>query len=405
MNSFSEYMDKIKAEKELKTKTEAFVRTALLNAECREKIAGSGSEFRKEKFAFNKFLVAVSVIAACLVLALGGNAYYHMPVNYVCLDINPSVELGINAFGRVVSTQAYNEDGIQLFGDKNYSNWSVEDAISTLVQDAAKQGFIAEDGSTVIAVTAEAGNEKVASELQSSGEAGANSALNTDGISAIVYCDCTDLQLRKQAKEAGISPGKLRLILILQTFDPNITVEDYKNAKMTDIIAKADELISQSDNAWKIGNDAEILEQIRNAAEQVQKAYANAERERNRNGIENQSQSSGGEEQNRNQVQNQGSEPKQQIQKQSSDTGQQVQNPEERMQNQNQGGSTAAPSQNQEQTNGVQSDNGRSTQGDGNGDPIAPASKGSGAATGNSGSSSGAQSENKKGGKLSLDQY
>ena len=152
MNSFSEYMGKVKAEKELKTKTEAFVRTALSSTELQKKTADSGSEFRRKRFASNKFLTAAAAVAACLVLALGGNAYYHMPVNYLCLDINPSIELGINAFGKVVSTQAYNEDGLGLLKAYKYTNLSVEDAVDALVQNAVNQGFVAADGSSVISV-------------------------------------------------------------------------------------------------------------------------------------------------------------------------------------------------------------------------------------------------------------
>ena len=378
MNSFSEYMDRVKAEEELKTKTKAFIRTAS-NTEGQEKNVDFGLEFKKGKFTHNRFLLAVSAVAACLVLALGGNAYYHTPINYLCLDINPSVELGINAFGRVVSTQAYNKDGLKLLEENSYSNLSVEDAVSTLVLDAARQGFVAEDGSTVIAVTAESNENKAAVELQNNGESGANSTLSENGISAIVYSDYTDLQLRKQAHDLEISPGKLRLILILQTFDSSITIEKYKNAKMTDIITKADELLTQSDSGWKNGNEAEMLEKIYNAAQQVQAAYANAEREQNRNGPQNQNQGSGEQEQSRNQnqgsndngtqnqVQNQGLETKH-VQNRSSDTRQQqAQNPEEQSQSQVQGANTSVSNQDQGQTTGAQSGSHETAQEDGYG--------------------------------------
>lgn len=314
MNSFSEYMDKVKAEKELKEKTETFVRTALLNAE--QKAQDSGLEFRKKRFFKNKFLVAVSA-AACTIMVVAGNAYYHMPVNYVSLDINPSVELGINSFGRVVSVQAYNEDGLQLLGDSEYSNLSVEDAISTLVLDASEQGFIAEDGTTVIAVTAESDNKEAAAELQSDIEEGANSALSLNGISAVVYSDYADLQIREQSAEMGISPGKLRLILILQELDPSITIEDYKDAKITDIISKASELLSQAGNGSQNENYAEVFNKICNAADKVQTARLNAEREQNRNREQYKEESSC--EQVQNQTQNQYSTGQEQIQSQGSD--------------------------------------------------------------------------------------
>lgn len=443
MNTFSEYMDKVKAEKELKIKTDTFVRTALSNIKGQEKTDDPGLKFRRERSAFNKALATISAVAACLILSLCGNAYYHTPVNYLCLDINPSVEFGINAFGRIVSTQAYNEDGLRLLGDNNYSNLSVEDAVSTLVKNAAKQGFIVADGSTVIAVTAESSRNKAAAELQSSGESGANAALRASGISAIVYTDYTDLQLRKQAQDLEISPGKLRVILILQTLDPSITIEDYKNAKMTDIITKANELLTQFGNIWKNEKDAEILEKIRNAAQQVQAAYANAERERSRNSLQIQNRDFSGQSQEQLQdsetkdwAQNQGSEAKlqiqsqnsctqkqqtqsqnsgtgqQQIQSQSSDAlkeqiqdqssgsgQQQAQAPEEQTQNQLQGGAALISIPNEEQTTGTQSEDRKTVQDDGGGVQVASPSAETGTETGGNGSSSGGQSENGKDGR------
>lgn len=286
MSSFSEYMDGVKAGEELKVKTAAYVRSALDNTETNSKIANSELALKKKKLAVKRILTAASSVAACIVLALGANAYYHEPVNYVCLDINPSVELGVNAFGRVVCSQAYNEDGLRLIEENDLSNMSVENAVHSLVQEAAAQGFIFENGSTVIAVTSESASEKKAAELQSISEAGANSALSEGGISAVIYSDCSDLQLRKQAQEAEISPGKLRMIIILQTLDSNIAVEDYKNARMTDIITKINELLLQFGDDWQNGEYSEMFERIINAAQRVQAA----EREQNRNGTQSQNQ-------------------------------------------------------------------------------------------------------------------
>ncbi|NCC66594.1 MAG: hypothetical protein EOM14_00165 [Clostridia bacterium] len=277
-------MDRVKADEELKEKTAAYVRAALNKTESSGKISNSELAFKKEKHAVKRLIIAASSVAACIIFALGANAYYHAPVNYVCVDINPSVELGINAFGRVVCSQAYNEDGLRLIEESNLSNMSVENAVRSLVQKAAAQGFILEDGSTVIAVTSESVSEKKAAELQSISEAGANSALSEGGISAVIYSDCSDLQLRKQALEAEISPGKLRLILLLQALDSNIAVEDYRNAKITDIITKINELLSQAGDNWQNGDYAEMCEKIINAAQCVQAA----EQEQNRNGGQNQ---------------------------------------------------------------------------------------------------------------------
>jgi hypothetical protein len=49
-------------------------------------------------------------------LAVGGYAFYNTPINYVSFDVNPSVELGLNFFDKVVSCEACNEEGIAYSG-------------------------------------------------------------------------------------------------------------------------------------------------------------------------------------------------------------------------------------------------------------------------------------------------
>lgn len=315
MNTFSAYMNKVKAEEELKGKTAAFVRAALAKEEGQNNHQEYKMGTESVKFAGKRMWVIASSVAACAVLALCGYGYYRTPRNYISLDINPSLELGVNAFDRVVNIEAYNDDGQQLLTRIQYRNLSVEQAVSLLVQQAAQQGFIAQDGSTVVAVTAESNSQTVAAALQSRGEQGVQQAMQAGGMAAVVYGDHMDLALRQEAHEEGISPGKLRLIQALQALDPAITPEQYKGEKVTNIIAMANQLMEQSQNGnWQSGKYAGALEQVRTAAQQVQAAYANTEQEQERNGTQNQSQQSAAQEQEQNQNR--------------STTRQQTQNPE-----------------------------------------------------------------------------
>ncbi|MGE4483907.1 MAG: hypothetical protein AB7C97_02210 [Oscillospiraceae bacterium] len=275
MNSFFEYMDKIKAEEKLKENTIVFVRKALAaGAQQRE------SEVLK-KSAYKKIAVAISSVAACVVLAAAGYAYYNTPVNYVSLDINPSVELGVNAFGSVICADGYNADGNSILKGHKLKNQSLEEAISILVQEAAEQGFITEDGSTVIAVTAQSDDEETAAELQETSRAGVDLALDICSTDAVVYTDCSCLRFRTEARELGISPGKYKLISVLQELDPSITIETYKDAKVTDIITKANEYLTESPNSDVNGENAQSLEIIAQAARDVLAAKGCTEKDQN----------------------------------------------------------------------------------------------------------------------------
>lgn len=271
MSSFSDYMDKVKAEESLKKQTADRVRAALADGAGQQKAADSGKEHGKKPFWKKKLPLVVSSAAACAVLILGSYAYARTPVSYVSVDINPSVELGVNAFGRVVHAEAYNSDGTLLLQEASCTNLSVEDSVNALIRAAAQQGYVAGDGTTVIAVTAESKGQETAAQLQTASEAGVRQALNAEEKTAVVYSDCTDLQLRTQAQAAGVSPGKLRLIRCLQTLDPRITIEECADARITDLITRANELMLQAgDDAWQSGPYADSLARIQTAAQQVQ---------------------------------------------------------------------------------------------------------------------------------------
>ena len=190
----------------------------------------------------NKHYIITIAAAIVCSFSIGGYAYYKAPVSYLSLDINPSVELGLNAFNKVVSASAYNEDGKTILEGQDVINEDVKDAVSTLVKSAAEEGFIADDGSTVIAVTSETDDEDAAKEMENDAEEGANGAIAESSNAAVVVKENVALARRDEARTLGITPGKLNLIQKLQAIDPAIKVEDYKDAKVTEIMKKFVEL-------------------------------------------------------------------------------------------------------------------------------------------------------------------
>lgn len=199
--------------------------------------------------------LAIAVASAAVLLcatSVGAYAYYKTPTSYLSLDINPSVELGVNNFGKVVSAMAYNNDGKTILDGQSVIGSDVKNAINTLVKSAAQKGFVAKDGSTVIAVTSETDSSTTAAELQDAAAQGADSAVQSEGDTASVLKENVALERRDEARKLGITPGKLNLIQKLQALDPSITVDEYKDAKVTDIMKKFTELkkatLSNQDN-------------------------------------------------------------------------------------------------------------------------------------------------------------
>ena len=232
MNSrFKSALDKIEAEDELVNKTEVYLRDALKKNQKHKNI-----KFLDWRSFTMKKGIAILACAAILLTCGGVYAYAQTPVAYLSLDINPSVELGINTFGTVVKAEGYNDDGNTILDGLNLKGDNVTQAVNTLVSSAADNGFISEDGSTVVSLTTETDNSSTDASLIAKAEDGASEALDEKGDTAVINKDTVPLSLHDQAKALGITPGKLNLINKLQAVDPNATVDEYKDAKVKDIM-------------------------------------------------------------------------------------------------------------------------------------------------------------------------
>lgn len=94
--------DAVHAEEALKERTKAFV-------------AQQTRGHARRRPALRPSLAAAF---ACLCLLFtGGYWLYFTPTATISIDINPSIELGVNRFNRVVSVEGYNADGVKLAGE------------------------------------------------------------------------------------------------------------------------------------------------------------------------------------------------------------------------------------------------------------------------------------------------
>lgn len=252
-------LNQVKTEADLKKSTREILEKS--RNTCAQKEVG---------WQMKKYVLAACAFILLCGLSVGGYFYYHTPVNYLSLDINPSVELGINAFDKVVSATGYNADGATILKGQDVTNSSVQDAVKDLVLSAAKNGFINSDGSTIISLTAETNDPETASDLEESSGQGAQEATSSAHVTAVVFKTNIALARRDEARKLGITPGKLNLIQKLQALDATATVDEYKDAKVTDIMKKIVELKKSAKSSDSDSSDSG-LNNIENAVAQAEK--------------------------------------------------------------------------------------------------------------------------------------
>lgn len=171
---------------------------------------------------------AWAAAACCALLLVVGLGLYRTPTSVVSVDINPSLELEINRFGKVISVTGYNEDGTALAQELDMVvHMDYQQAMDTVLSSDAVTDCLARDELLSIAV------------VDLSDDAQSQEIL--DYVSACTAGDsntrCYGLGREEvaQAHELGLSYGKYRAYLDLQEAGISVTAEEVSRMTMREI--------------------------------------------------------------------------------------------------------------------------------------------------------------------------
>ena len=205
MNRIQKSMNKIQASEELKKNTLQYLKE-------RQK---KQRHFGSSRTRFMPRFVLAAICFFVLLLGAGGYSVYIRPVSYISIDINPSVELGINRFKRVVSAVAYNEDGQNILEHVSLKNISYIEAIDKLLREESYDKFLTEDSLLIFTIVSDSSDTIIE-------EINANKSFQT--YDALTYT--SDKICMEEAHQHDMSFGKYRAYIELSEYDESITIED-----------------------------------------------------------------------------------------------------------------------------------------------------------------------------------
>jgi hypothetical protein len=165
--------------------------------------------------------LTAAVLLCIIVLSMfGGSGGGNTVVAYVALDINPSLELGINADQEVIAARGINSEGEQLLAAIEYKGVNVEKVTEELIHTVEREGYLA-DGSGDILITSTIVDEDAALNETKMTERLENK------VKAIIEKNHPDhegniqvakltapKEVREEAVNKGISTGKMAVNLI-----------------------------------------------------------------------------------------------------------------------------------------------------------------------------------------------
>jgi len=145
--------DQIHAEDELKQKTTQYLCAEIKkqqNTLDKSSFSGRSSILRKWRFAITCIFLAVFLLC-------GGtfNKIYFTPAAYIDIDVNPSIALTVNPYGKVIRIGAYNADGLDILNRINVAHTDYREALEKLLAIMDADGYLGQDPLLYVTVQAD----------------------------------------------------------------------------------------------------------------------------------------------------------------------------------------------------------------------------------------------------------
>ncbi len=169
-------------------------------------------------------------LAACLMLCalgFGGYGVYAMETALVEIEVNPSLELGINRFDVVVAARANNADGQLVLDAVSLTGRSSDEALSLLTENEVFRSFVNDTSFVDVSVVSE--DEQQASNLLLSGQECIN-RLPGEG-----RCGRVSAQAQRDAAQAGMSMGRYQAAQALMELDPSVSLQECESMSMREL--------------------------------------------------------------------------------------------------------------------------------------------------------------------------
>ena len=196
----------------------------------------------RRSFFRQKYFIA---LAASLVLFLLATPLWtglllpgpQQVVAYISVDINPSIEIGINYQGKVVEAAGLNDDGVKLLQNLDLAKLPVSQAIRLITAEAVKENYLAPDKENTVLITVS--SRKKLPEQVKNLERQVKEVLEQKNISAQAESIEIPVEIREKAKKEKVSPGKY--VILMEAVDQglNLTLEDVKGSSIVKAVKEA----------------------------------------------------------------------------------------------------------------------------------------------------------------------
>ena len=230
-NRIFDAFDKIHAEDELKRNTLRFLHGEM--------------EKRRRPFRI-KFAVACACTAVLLILGTLSFKLYYTPMAFIDIDVNPSIELSVNQFGKVIRSNAYNMDGGEILDRVKVTHLGYNEALETLLAAMDVEGYFQQNNMLYVTVQSNEGirGDDMLDDLQKTIDSASTNHHYNIGTDLYFVTE----EVKHSATACHVSPAKYLAMQELLAVDPDITLEECREHSIHELQHLAQEDCSEHDD-------------------------------------------------------------------------------------------------------------------------------------------------------------
>jgi hypothetical protein len=221
--------------------------------------AGEEISIPPKAASFKRILLLAASFSAIFLLWLAYQPLWAQAVNYVSLDFNPSLELGLDGKKKIVTVVPLNQPAKKLLQNLNLKRQPFEKGVEIILVRALENGYLKDDQPQIIlAAVAPAKKEAVLIITGQEVFQIVNRALNQASKTKIkvkVVATAATFANHQEAKKTGLSLGKDLLIKAAKKEGKKISVKELKEKNLSEIEVqnqvKVEELFPRRDKTKK----------------------------------------------------------------------------------------------------------------------------------------------------------
>lgn len=176
------------------------------------------------------WLSAAAVFFLIFLSSIFGFAFQTKYYQVVAIDINPSLELYLDAHNRIIQAKPLNKDAEKVLSAFSWKKAPLNDAISQILEKSIDFGYINKEKTNLIMITVAKIREEGIEVQSKSIEALVERTFQAESIHGFLKVEKTDKSLYSDSKEKRIPLNKLILIQQAKQFgiqlDPNKAVSE-----------------------------------------------------------------------------------------------------------------------------------------------------------------------------------